>query len=81
MAISSSSLAAGRTFSIWLHTTGGLRVSKVDVPWPLPALLLFGGKYYVYSETIYSGYVEAVPFVPTADLGAAALSTLAFPQF
>ncbi len=79
---SSSSGAAGQLFSIWLLTaTGRVRVAKVDVPWPLPAILQYQGNYYAYSGTISSGYVQATPYVPATDLGAPQLSVLAFPQY
>lgn len=80
-AASSSSLAAGKTFALKLFDSKGIFVATVDVPWPLPALILYQGNYYAYSYAIYSRYVQVVPYTPTTDLGAPALSPLAFPAY
>jgi len=80
VSVSSSSLAA-QLFAIKLYDATGHFVATVDVPSPVPPLLLYKGNYYVYSSWIYSRYVQAVPYTTPTDLGAPPLSVVAFPEF
>jgi len=68
-------------FRIKLFTENGAFVDRVDVPWPIPPLLLYKGVYYVYSEWIYSRYVRATPLQVFDDSGQAPLSHVTFPEF
>ncbi len=79
MAVSSSG-TAGRTFKVDLYNQSFQRQGSVDVPVPLPPILIYQGQYYAWSFR-QGAYTAAQPFTPQADLGAPALSVLANPQF
>jgi hypothetical protein len=82
MAASSSSSGAARIYSVWLYAADGkTRIALVDLPWPLPAIVVYQGNYYAYSPFVSSKYVQESPYVATADLGAPPLSVLAFPEY
>jgi hypothetical protein len=69
-------------FRIGLWSNNGKTlIANVNVPSPLPPLILYQGNYYVYSSWIYSRYVQQTPFAAIADLGAPILSVVAFPEF
>lgn len=77
---SSSSAAAGPLFAVWLYDANGNRVALVDVPVPVPLIVVFNGVYYAWSFGVYWRYIAFSPFAATPDLGAPALSVLANPQ-
>jgi hypothetical protein len=87
MAVTSTSSSSGvPTFAVWLWDATFTRVALVDVPVPLPNLVLYLGQYYVWSA-IHWGYQAANPdripgaaFAVSGDLGAPQLSVLANPQ-
>lgn len=74
-AVASSSLAAGRTFAVWLVDQNFNRQAKVDVPVPMPPLLLYQGFYYVWNRRQFA-YTHVEVYTPTADLGAPELSVV-----
>ena len=78
-ASSSSSGAAATTYAVWLFDANFNHIVLVDVPVPLPNLLLYQGQYYVWSN-VHWGYQLTTAYSPLVDLGAPQLSVLANPQ-
>ena len=80
MAVSSSSAGPTGVFAVWLHDGAGNRVALVDVPVPMPLIVLFNGSYYAWSFHVYWRYVLFTPYAAQADLGAPQLSVVCEPM-
>lgn len=80
MAASSSSSSSGAAGQVAVNLYDANRniVAVVDLPVPLPALVLYLGNYYVWQHPT-TGYQVATPFVAQQDLGAAKASVVADP--
>lgn len=87
-ATSTSSSSGAPGFAVWLYDQNFTRVALVDVPVPLPNLVIYLGRYYVWSSVNWC-YELANPnfagnigqgYTVQGDLGAPQLSVVANPQ-
>lgn len=76
---SSSSSSGASVFAVNLYDTNFSLVAVVDIIMPMPNLLAYQGKNYVWSN-VHWGYMQTTAYNAVLDAGAPSLSVLSWPQ-
>jgi hypothetical protein len=81
MAVSSSSSSLAPGLPVWLYNVAFVRVALVNVPTPLPPVVLYQGIYYAWSVIHWCYFQTTPPAVQQSTLPDIYVSHAAFPVF